>query len=363
MQDSPARDAATYVDQRGWLAYLPTLAALATCLLVLPVSEWIATGLAASNMLAPDSEYIASQVENESFRNDEPLQPIPRPTGLNRQWVALGRELFHEPGLSKLGTVSCSTCHSIEEGGDDGLKVSRGVNEALGSRNAPTVLNAALHFRQFWDGRAATLEEQVDGPIQHPNEMASDWSHVVTFLRSDPTYSSWFERVFPDGVTAKNVRMAIAEYERSLLTPDAPFDRWLKGDDGALTSAQLRGYELFKANKCVGCHEGAAVGGNLFQPLGVMATFFDTSHTDDTSHQGRFAITGDVRDRYVFKVPSLRNVARTAPYFHDGSAETLEDAVRAMFDYQLGMPVEDEAVADILAFLQSLSAEPYEKRP
>lgn len=362
MEDSPVRDTAAYIDKRGWPAYLPSLAALLTCVLVLPVSEWIATGLAASAVLPPDMVSTLHS-DNESVRPDEPIRPIPRPTGLNRQWVALGRELFHEPGLSKLGSVSCASCHSIEQGGDDGLEVSRGANEAIGSRNAPTVLNAALHFRQFWDGRVATLEEQVAGPIEHPSEMASDWAHVVLFLKADAAYSDWFNRAFVDGVTAKNVRVAIAEYERSLLTPDSAFDLWLKGDDEALTAAQLRGYRLFKANKCVGCHEGVVLGGSLFQPLGVMASYFDSSDSDAPAHQGRFAVTGDVRDRYVFKVPSLRNVARTAPYFHDGSAKTLEDAVRAMFDYQLGMPVEDEAVADILAFLQSLSAEPYEKRP
>lgn len=337
---------------------MPTLAAVVACIAVLPSSQWFARAVTSHSVALEPADYLHTAPKSLSLR-DEPILPVPVPVDLDRRWVALGRALFHEPALSSTGDVSCASCHKIDEGGDDNRTYSEGVQGALGDINAPTVLNASLNFRQFWDGRAASLEEQVEGPIHNPIEMDSDWESVLEFLNDDSVYSAWFSRAFADGVTEENVVAAIAEYERSLVTPNSAFDRWLQGDDQALTDQQHRGYLLFKEFQCVGCHQGVNVGGNLFQPLGVMLSYFEDG-TEAKQHLGRFNVTQDIRDKYVFKVPGLRNAAETAPYFHDGSAESLQDAVRAMATHQLGIPIDEDELAAICSFLQSLSATPNE---
>lgn len=351
----------TGLGQTTWLgALLPSIAAAVACVAATPATEIGVDLLLNRKSLRQEIDETISDSGSQAFRN-EPITPVPEPTDLNFDRVTLGRALFHEPGLSKTGSVACASCHNIASGGDDGLVCSEGVTGRRGVMNSPTVLNAALNFRQFWDGREETLEEQIPGPIHNPDEMDADWNHVLQFLEATPGYRNWFESVYEQGITVQNVVDAIAEYERSLLTPDSPFDRWLKGDDDALTDLQKKGYALFKENHCTGCHQGVNVGGNLFEPLGVMANYFDTE-AEDSKHLGRFNVTGDERDRHVFKVPGLRNVAQTAPYFHDGSAANLEDAVRVMFEYQLGMPAEESTVQAICSFLTSLSAPPYESR-
>ena len=333
----------------------PTVAAIIACLAATPTTNLVADVWFGLNRIEAENKD-SLEVEPISLRN-EPIRPVPTAKDLDADMVALGRALFHEPGLSKSATIACATCHNIENGGDDGLRVSKGINGQLGSINAPTVLNASLNFRQFWDGRAKTLEEQVPGPIHNPLEMGADWNHVIGFLKQSPDYQDWFNGVFNDGVTPENVVDAIAEYERSLVTPDSPFDCWLKGDDQSLTELQKRGYQLFKENQCIGCHQGVNVGGNLYEPLGVMVDYFEDTEESE-QHLGRYVHTGDAKDKHVFKVPSLRNVARTAPYFHDGSAPDLETAVRIMLTHQVGMPKDYDTVKAIAAFLESLSAEP-----
>lgn len=338
---------------------MPTLAAVAACIAVLPSSQWFAKALSSQVADPGRAEVPVAQPEASSLR-DEPITPVPLPVNLQRRQVALGRALFHEPGLSSTGDVSCASCHILEEGGDDNRVCSEGVQGALGEINAPTVLNASLNFRQFWDGRAADLAEQVEGPIHNPLEMDSDWESVLEFLHQDSVYPDWFARAFVDGVSKENVIRAIAEYERSLVTPNCAFDQWLLGDDQALTEQQQRGYALFKELQCIGCHQGVNVGGNLYQPLGVMLAYFEEG-TNDKKHLGRFNVTQDIRDKHVFKVPGLRNVAQTAPYFHDGSAATLQDAVRVMAGHQLGVTLEADEVRAICSFLESLSASPSEE--
>ncbi len=285
----------------------------------------------------------------------EPLQPLPVPAPIEPGLTLLGRRLFEDKRLSSDGTIACASCHDLESGGDDGLPRSLGVGRHAGAVNAPTVLNAALNFVLFWDGRAKTLEEQIDGPIANPLEMSTTWPDIVSKLGRDAGYVSAFRRAFADGITADNVRAAIAGFERTLLTRGSPFDRWLEGDAGALSAPQRAGYELFKTVGCIACHQGRNVGGNMFQRFGVMGDYFADRGSITQADYGRFNVTGNESDRFVFRVPSLRNVERTAPYFHDGSAPTLARAVQVMARYQLGRQLTDEQVSTLVAFLGSLT--------
>lgn len=295
------------------------------------------------------------------MRPGEPLQPLASNLfRLDPAKVALGRQLFHDSRLSKDGSLSCASCHDLKRGGVDGRVHSLGVAGAEGVINAPTVLNAALNFRQFWDGRAATLEAQAAGPVTNPLEMATTWPAVIDRLKADPVMQTQFSGLYPDGLTETNVRHAIAEFERSLLTPSR-FDRWLQGDELALNAEEKQGYQLFKKHGCVACHQGMNIGGNLYQRFGIIGDYFAerpaARRTAGNPDLGRFNQTGQQEDRHVFKVPGLRNVALTAPYFHDGSAATLEQAVSVMGFYQLGLTLPNEDVRQIVAFLNSLTGE------
>ena len=287
--------------------------------------------------------------------NREPLSPLPPAPKIDPRLVALGRRLFEDKRLSSDDTVSCSSCHDLAHGGGDGRRSSVGVLGRVGPINAPTVFNASLNFALFWDGRAKTLEEQIDGPVTNPLEMNSNWDDIATKLRRDPEYARAFRDVFGTDVSRTNVKVAIASFERTLLTPDSPFDRWLKGDEAALTEDQKEGYLTFKSVGCVACHQGANVGGNMFQRFGVLGDYFKDRGNVVPADNGRFNVTHNDADRFVFRVPSLRNVEYTAPYFHDGSAPTLDRAVQVMAKYQLGRSLSDRQVALIEAFLKSLS--------
>lgn len=287
----------------------------------------------------------------------EPLEALPAPEQVDPAVVALGRRLFHEPRLSSDGKLSCASCHDLAKGGVDGHRLSTGVNGQLGLVNAPTVYNAALNFVQFWDGRAATLEEQIGFPVTNPVEMGSSWDKSLAFLGADPGYTAAFKASFPDGVTEANTRKAIADFERTLLTRNSPFDRYLAGDEHALSPDARAGYETFKSVGCIACHQGRNVGGNMFQKFGVLGDYFkDRGHVTNADY-GRYNVTHVESDRFVFRVPSLRNVERTAPYFHDGSAATLNQAVQVMARYQLGRKLADDQVSELIAFLKSLSGD------
>lgn len=284
----------------------------------------------------------------------EPFNVIRTFRGLDPQVVSLGRSLFHDPRLSRDKTVSCATCHDLTSGGDDGLPVSIGIDQQLGDRNAPTVYNASLNAAQFWDGRAPTLVEQVDGPIHNPKEMDTDWAVVLRRLADDTDCLAAFRAAYGGPPTPDRVRHAIATFEMSLATPGADFDRWLTGDDQALSDNELEGLKLFKKHGCVTCHQGRALGGNLFQPLGLMQAYFDD---DDDGDLGRFNHTQREEDKHVFRVPSLRNVALTAPYFHDGSAGTLHAAVRIMLRHQVGVEPDEQEVSKLVDFLHTLTGQ------
>lgn len=290
-------------------------------------------------------------------RPDEPIKPIPTENKLDPAKVALGDRLFHDKRLSRDNSMSCASCHDLGRGGVDGTPFSVGIGGAKGGINAPTVYNAALNFRQFWDGRAASLEEQAAGPVHNPIEMGSNWDEVLAKLGKDADLVAQFRKAYPDGLKPKNIQDAIAVFERSLVTPNARFDKYLRGDRNALTAEELRGYQLFKSYGCVACHQGVNVGGNMFQTFGVMGDYFGKRGNPQPADLGRFNVTKVESDKHVFKVPSLRNVALTAPYFHDGSAQTLQDAVDVMFKYQLGRPAAPQDKELIVKFLNTLTGE------
>ena len=305
----------------------------------------------------------ASFAVSGEARAAEPIRPLPETVDTDPAKAALGRELFHDPRLSKDGTVSCASCHVLATGGSDGRRVSVGIEGKEGVINSPTVFNARFNFKQFWDGRAKNLEDQIDGPIQSPIEMGSLWPEVVAKLYQDERYPKLFEKSYSDGINRKNVKNAIAEFVASLVTPNSRFDQWLKGDDTALSAHEKQGYTLFKSYGCVSCHQGANVGGNMFQVFGVLNDYFKRRGNITEADLGRYNITGNIADRHSFKVPSLRLAAHTPPYLHDGNAATLRDAVDAMFEFQLGREAPDEDKDAIVAFIKTLAGESEELNP
>jgi cytochrome c peroxidase len=213
-----------------------------------------------------------------------------------------------------------------------------------------------LNFRQFWDGRAETLEEQADGPTTNPVEMNGNWPDILAKLQNDPTFMAEFDAIWPNALSSKHIREAIADYERSLVTPDATFDKYLKGQKEALDARALEGWKLFQKLGCISCHQGVNIGGNMYANLGILGDYFrDRGGPETPADRGRFNVTGNAEDLHLFKVPSLRNVALTAPYFHDGSVPTLGDAIEIMARYQLGVNLTAEQHNAILAYLNSLT--------
>ena len=292
-------------------------------------------------------------------RAAEPVRPIGKEVNVDEAKAALGFALFHDPRLSVDNTVSCATCHALETAGVDNHQYSHGVNDQLGGVNAPTVYNAVYNFVQFWDGRAKTLADQAAGPPLNPVEMAStSFDEIIAKLDADKAFRKEFLAVYPDGITEANITNAIEEFERTLVTPDSRFDKWLRGDDSAITADELAGYELFKKYDCATCHVGPNLGGQSYELMGLRRHYFadrglELTHEDN----GRFKETQLERDRHRFKVPGLRNVEHTWPYYHDGTRETLEDAVRDMGTYQSGVDLTDTEVAQITSFLKTLTGE------
>jgi len=288
---------------------------------------------------------------------NEPIKPIPLTVDVDPKKVALGRLLFHDPQLSADNTVSCATCHDLKTGGVDRVKFSKGIKGRMGKINTPTVYNSGLLFRQFWDGRAETLEDQVDGPVQNPVEMGSQWPDVLAKLYDDEKYPGMFKAIYEDGITRDNVKNVIAEFQRSLITPNSRFDQYLRGDENAITAREKHGYKLFKRYGCVSCHQGVAVGGNMFQLFGAVNSYFKVRGNITEADMGRFNVTGNPEDKHVFKVPSLRMVALTPPYLHDGTAKTMRDAEDVMFKFQLGRKAPDDDIEAMVEFLKTLAGE------
>jgi len=284
------------------------------------------------------------------------FKPLPKDAGTTQypvspERIALGEKLFNDRLLSKSKKISCNSCHTLSNFGVDNEPTSLGHEEHRGGRNSPSVYNAALHIAQFWDGRAADVEAQALGPILNPGEMAMpDEATVVKRLRADKDYPALFKKAFPsekEPITFANVGLAIGAFERTLMTPSR-FDSYLAGDDAALSAEEKAGLKTFVTTGCGACHNGVAVGGGMYQKVGLVVPY-------QTTDLGRFSITKNEADRFVFKVPSLRNSEKTAPYFHDGSVATLEEAVKLMGKHQLGRDLTKEDTASIVTFLRSLT--------
>ncbi|MBT0962565.1 cytochrome-c peroxidase [Denitromonas iodatirespirans] len=285
--------------------------------------------------------------------SDEPISVIQPPQSINIGMAELGKKLYFDPRLSKSGFISCNSCHNLSMGGTDNLPTSIGDKWQQGPINAPTVLNSSLNVAQFWDGRAADLKAQAGGPIANPGEMAFTHTLAVDVLQSIPGYVREFKMVFgKDKIDIDEVTLAIAEFEKTLVTPNARFDQWLLGKQDALSAKEKAGYALFKDSGCIACHNGEAVGGNSFQKMGVVEPYQAKSPAE-----GRSAVTGKDADRFNFKVPTLRNVEMTYPYFHDGAANTLTEAVDIMGRLQLGRTFSAEENANIVAFLKTLTGD------
>lgn len=289
-----------------------------------------------------------------SWQN-EPIQPLPLQVKLNNNKVRLGEKLFADVRLSVDRQVSCLSCHRIDLGGADRQARSLGATRVKTQVNTPTVFNVAYNFRFGWSGRFETLEAQIEELAQ--NVMGMSWEQVTANLQQAPDYVQQFNAIYADGITSSNVINAIAVYERSLITPNSRFDQFLRGDYAALTAEEREGYRLFKSYGCVSCHQGMNVGGNLFQNFGVVGHYFIDRGDITAADYGRYNVTGSENDRFVFRVPSLRNVAITPPYFHDGTAQTLEQAITTMAKYQLGRPLSQEHTRRIAEFLDTLTGE------
>ncbi len=283
----------------------------------------------------------------------EPIEAITPAKITEPEKVELGKMLFFEPRLSKSGFISCNSCHNLSTGGVDALPTSIGHNWQEGPINSPTVLNADFMLAQFWDGRASDLKAQAAGPIANPKEMGFTHELATETIASMPAYRARFAKVYGDEkVDIDRLTDAIAAFEKTLVTPNSPFDQYLLGKQDAIGSDAKAGYQLFKDKGCVSCHNGPAVGGTMFMKMGLIKPF----HTNNPA-EGRKGVTGKDADKYVFKVPTLRNIELTYPYFHDGSVWTLEDAVNTMADIQLGQKLTEKEIKEMVAFLNSLTGE------
>lgn len=292
---------------------------------------------------------------------EEPIQPVPAPAKLDKGKVDLGERIFFDVRLSSHKTLSCASCHNPQTGGTiPGVTTSiPGADGQTVPLNIPTVLNSGADETQFWDGRSPDLEDQAGGPLENPHEMGGNWPDVIAMMKQDEAYKDAFDSVYGGKINEANIRDAIATYERFLTTHDAPFDRYLMGDEKAVSEQVKHGYEVFKEIGCASCHTGPNAGGNMFMALSE--DYFTDRGTELVDQDlGRMAVTNDEADKHVFRVPPLRNVAVTAPYLHDGQAETLEEAVETMAKYQLGMEEGELSKEDrdaIVAFLKSLHGE------
>lgn len=334
-----------YKNKRKWFYVVPLI-----------IVAFLVIGLWQNSQLKEKSEPIAVESVVASTIN-EPLQPIPLDIKLNEEKVKLGEKLFNEPQLSRDNSLSCASCHLLSKGGTDQTVRSIGIKGAIGNINAPTVFNSGFNFTQFWDGRADSLENQIDGPTHSADEMGSSWPEIIGKLDKSTEYVATFKKLYSDGIQKQNIKDAIASFERSLSTPNSRFDKFLRGDTNALTNQEKEGYRLFKENGCVSCHQGVNLGGNMYQKFGVMGDYFADRGNVTKGDFGRFNVTKDEQDRYAFKVPSLRNVALTSPYFHDGSAKTLEEAVAVMAKYQLGRQLSPKDSDLIIKFLTTVNGE------
>lgn len=312
------------------------------------ILEWVKTSRAA---------HYATGLAAKDKAN-EPIQPIPDALPVDAKKVAVGEKLFNDKRLSADNTLSCAGCHFFEKAGTDNQRFSEGIRNQFGDINPPSVFNAAFNIQQFWNGRAADLQEQAGGPPLNPIEMGSkDFGEIIAKLQQDAPLTAEFTAVYPDGWSQNNITDAIAEYEKTLITPNSRFDRWLKGDAKAISQKEAEGYQRFKSYRCSSCHVGKALGGQSFEYMDLKQDYFTDRGNPLGSDEGLKAFTGKEEDLHRFKVPNLRNVELTAPYLHDGTLTTLDDTVRVMGTYLSGMDVPPADRELIVAFLRTLTGE------
>jgi cytochrome c peroxidase len=307
-------------------------------------------------MLLLSSIASARSLSDGGAVNREPITVIEPPPVLDSQKVTLGQQLFNDPILSGKNELACSSCHDLEKGGTAPLKRTIGYNGRMHRYNAPTIFNVANNYRLGWRGNFTSLRDQNEEVLLDPNLMASDWATLMPKLKGSQ-YRPLFVSIYGRDPSADDLLDALVTFQRSLATPNSRFDRYLKGDSRSLSQDEVRGFELFKNYGCVSCHQGSNIGGNLFQKFGIFAPAMANPDPTYDGDLGRFTITGKPQDKGVFRVPSLRNVALTAPYFHDGRADTLPQAVRTMARNQLGEEIESDDVELIVDFLKTLTGE------
>ncbi|VAW59374.1 Cytochrome c551 peroxidase [hydrothermal vent metagenome] len=288
---------------------------------------------------------------------NEPILPIPFEIDLDAEKVSLGEDLFNDPGLSRNNRMSCAQCHQLARGGDDDLARSITNSGDADTINAPTVFNSVFNFRQTWRGAFKTLEAQAEGDLKNPRHSATNWKALIPYLNTNTGYVNRFTEIYPQGITRETVLNAIATYEKSLITPNSRFDQYLRGDDNILSYNELYGYRLFKYYGCIACHQGVNVGGNVFQKFGLFDNYFKYRGNITKADYGLMNVTGNKKDRFVFKVPALRNIEVTGPYLHDGSTQELKDVIKIMAKFQLGISIPDEHISNIEKFLHTLTGE------
>lgn len=283
------------------------------------------------------------------------IRPLPSSVPTDPTKVALGERLYHDKRLSEDNTISCASCHDLAKGGTDQARFSTGIRGQLGGINAPTTFNAVFQFAQFWDGRAADLQEQAAAPPENPIEMGTTFERIIQKLNADEEFRAAFALAYPEGFTKATITHAIAEFEKTLITAGDPFDRFLMGDATALNDLQKTGWEVFQREGCATCHVGPLLGGRSYEPMGRAKDYFAARGNLTDADLGRFAVTKQEKDRHRFKVPTLRNIERTFPYFHDGTVTDLVEAVQKMAEFQFGKRLSESDARAIVEFLKSLT--------
>ncbi len=306
---------------------------------------------AQANTSDKDAQHQSAAMQNTA------IPPLEAPTNLSKPKVALGEALFNDARLSSNLSHSCATCHNVTMGGTDRQATFVGTNHREGTLNTPTVFNVGYNFRQFWDGRAKNLRDVINDHILDKHILNNQWDTLLKDLNENPKYHEKFKLLYSDGVNKINVQDALETYLQSLVTINSPFDLYLKGDTKAISDDAIRGYELFNNLGCISCHQGPNIGGNLYQKMGIYKDYFNSKKKIAESDLGRFNVTNKDEDTLVFKVPSLRNIALTAPYLHDGSAKTLEDVVQIMAEHQIGKSLKTHEISYIVKFLETLTGE------
>lgn len=293
---------------------------------------------------------------------DEPISPIPQQVEVDEARARLGEMLFFDTRLSANNSISCASCHQLDSGGDDNLATGISLSADQHNINTPSIFNALYNFRQNWDGSAINLHQQIDMVIKNEHEFDNTWINVIVKLAMDNEVQSNFETCYPDGLTKENIIDAIVEFEKTLITPNSRFDRYLRNEDKSLTGVEIKGFTLFKELGCISCHQGTNIGSNLFQKFGIFYNYMAERGEIKKKDYGKFNTTHREMDKFVFKVPSLRNIAVTAPYFHDGSVKTIEEAISIMGKTQLGRTLSEDEIFLIKSFLNTLTGE-YKNKP